>query len=64
MLRRPLAAWFCQASLRWARRRRVPAAEPTEWAAAHSKELFTLYKHFHQHPELSLQERKTAGSRG
>ena len=36
------------------------ADEPQAWAAAHLKELLTLYKHFHQHPELSLEERETA----
>ncbi|HUY92991.1 MAG TPA: amidohydrolase [Pirellulales bacterium] len=36
------------------------ADEPAAWAAAHLDELLALYKHFHQHPELSLEERETA----
>lgn len=34
--------------------------EPAAWTAKHLDELLTLYKHFHQHPELSLEERETA----
>ena len=34
--------------------------EPAAWAAKHLDELLSLYKHFHQHPELSLEERETA----
>lgn len=60
MLRRPLAAWLSLGLVALGPAAPAPAAEPAAWAAAHSKELFTLYKHFHQNPELSLQERETA----
>ncbi|HXT57128.1 MAG TPA: amidohydrolase [Pirellulales bacterium] len=36
------------------------AEEPKAWVSAHLAELLTLYKHFHQHPELSLEEKETA----
>lgn len=36
-----------------------PAA-PAAWAKAHVDEFFTLYRHFHSHPELSQQEKETA----
>ncbi|MCE9607140.1 MAG: amidohydrolase [Planctomycetia bacterium] len=36
------------------------AEEPAAWAQAHLDEFFTLYKHFHTHPELSLSEKETA----
>lgn len=39
------------------------AAEPAAvraWAEKNSDELIALYQHFHQHPELSLQEKETA----
>lgn len=39
---------------------RARAADPAEWAAAHSGELFELYCEFHRHPELSLLEEQTA----
>jgi len=35
-----------------------PAADP--WIAGHLDELVNLYKHFHTHPELSLQEVETS----
>jgi len=35
-------------------------AEPAAWAKLHLDELFTLYRHFHSHPELSLEEKETA----
>jgi hippurate hydrolase len=38
----------------------VRAEEPAKWAKAHSDELVQLYHHFHQHPELSFQEKETA----
>src|SRR6185436_12111769 len=40
----------------------VPARgdEPARWAKAHVDELFTLYRHFHQNPELSHQEKETS----
>lgn len=34
---------------------------PDRWIAAHLDELEVLYKHLHTHPELSYQERETAG---
>jgi len=34
--------------------------EPARWAKAHVDELFTLYKHFHQNPELSHKEKETS----
>jgi hippurate hydrolase len=39
---------------------RLRADEPAQWAEAHVDELFTLYKHFHQNPELSLEEKETS----
>lgn len=60
MPRRPLAAWLLLGLVVLGPASPAPADEPTAWASAHLKELFTLYKHFHQHPELSLQERETA----
>jgi len=33
---------------------------PAAWSKAHLDEFFTLYKHFHTHPELSLAEKETA----
>lgn len=38
----------------------VVAGEPADWAAEHLEELVTLYRHFHQTPELSFHERETA----
>jgi hippurate hydrolase len=60
MLCRPLAACLFLGSFALSPAAPALAEEPTAWAAAHVKELFTLYKHFHQHPELSLAERETA----
>lgn len=36
------------------------AEEPADWARSHMEELISLYRHFHQHPELSLHETETA----
>ena len=36
------------------------AEEPKEWAKQHVEELVTLYRYFHQHPELSSQEVNTS----
>ncbi len=36
------------------------ADEPAQWAHDHNEELVQLYRHFHQHPELSFQEKETA----
>ena len=36
------------------------ATAPAAWAKAHLEELFRLYKWFHTHPELSLQEKETS----
>jgi hippurate hydrolase len=36
------------------------AEEPGSWAEKHRAELFSLYQEFHQHPELSFQEKETA----
>jgi len=33
---------------------------PATWIDAHLPELITLYRHLHQHPELSFQEQQTA----
>lgn len=38
----------------------LPAAEVRPWVDEHLDNLVTLYRHFHQHPELSFQERETA----
>ena len=35
-------------------------ADPKAWSAANIEGLFTLYKHLHQNPELSHQEKQTA----
>jgi hippurate hydrolase len=34
--------------------------DPKAWSTAHVEDLFTLYKHLHQNPELSHQEKATA----
>jgi hippurate hydrolase len=39
---------------------RVRAEEPAAWAKANVEELFALYRHFHQNPELSHQEKETS----
>ena len=39
----------------------VTADEPSQWAQQHVDELIPLYQHFHQHPELSFQEKETSG---
>ena len=36
------------------------AEEPGSWADKHREELVDLYRDFHQHPELSFQEKETA----
>ncbi len=36
------------------------ADDPGHWAHSHIDELVKLYHHFHQHPELSFQEKETA----
>ena len=36
------------------------ADDPAHWAQDHNEELVKLYRHFHQHPELSFQEKETA----
>jgi hippurate hydrolase len=33
---------------------------PAQWAAKHASELVEVYREFHRHPELSLQEQQTA----
>src|SRR5690242_11344578 len=38
----------------------LAAAEPAGWAREHLDELVGLYRHFHQHPELSLDEKEAA----
>ena len=39
----------------------LAAMEPAEWAQGDNLEqLVTLYRHFHSHPELSMQEKETA----
>lgn len=38
----------------------VRADEPADWARAHLEELVALYRQFHQAPELSMREEKTA----
>ena len=41
----------------------IPAARadsPSEWATHHMSELIEIYRDFHRHPELSLQEEQTA----
>ena len=60
MFRRCVAGCLLVCLSAWAPRSAASADEPKAWAAAHLKELLTLYKHFHQHPELSLEERETA----
>lgn len=38
----------------------LSAAEPAEWAEGDNlDQLVTLYRHFHSHPELSMQEKET-----
>jgi hippurate hydrolase len=37
-----------------------PAEEPADWARQHIDEIVAVYRHFHQHPELSLHETETA----
>jgi hippurate hydrolase len=39
---------------------RCQAEQPLDWAKSHCEELVTLYRHFHEHPELSLHETETA----
>ncbi len=40
---------------------RLGAEEPAEWAKGDNLEqLVSLYRHFHSHPELSMQEKETA----
>jgi hippurate hydrolase len=39
---------------------RLAAAEPKVWVGEHLTELVELYREFHQHPELSFQERRTS----
>jgi amidohydrolase len=36
------------------------AEDPQAWAKANLDDLVSLYRHFHSHPELSLQEKETA----
>jgi len=36
------------------------AEKPSAWVAEHLDELVSLYQNFHQHPELSFQEERTA----
>ena len=36
------------------------AEDPAAWSHAHNDELVQVYRHFHQHPELSFQEKETA----
>jgi len=36
------------------------ADEPKAWAEGNLADLVSLYRHFHQHPELSFQEKETA----
>src|SRR5487761_1453992 len=39
----------------------LAAAEPAEWAQGdHLDRLVALYRHFHSHPDLSMQEKETA----
>lgn len=38
----------------------LSAAEPKDWATENLTKLVELYRHFHAHPELSLQEKETA----
>src|SRR5262245_49628518 len=38
----------------------VQSAEPGNWADEHLDELVTLYKQFHERPELSLYEKETS----
>jgi amidohydrolase len=44
------------APIAWA----VEPSAPQAWAAEHLDDLVELYRHLHMHPELSLQEEKTA----
>ena len=37
----------------------LSAAEPRDWAAENIEDLLTLYRHLHQHPELSFFEEQT-----
>ncbi|MDH3719410.1 MAG: amidohydrolase [Planctomycetota bacterium] len=38
----------------------APAAEPADWTRANLPPLLQLYRHLHQHPELSFAEQQTA----
>src|SRR5690348_1066903 len=39
----------------------LPAVEPADWAQGDNlDQLVTLYRYFHSHPELSMQEKETA----
>ena len=55
MFRRWVAGCLLVGLFAFALRSNASADEPQAWAAAHLKELLTLYKHFHHHPELSLE---------
>ncbi|MBP1624751.1 MAG: N-acetyldiaminopimelate deacetylase [Acidobacteria bacterium] len=39
---------------------RLNAEDPQAWARANLDSLVSLYRHFHSHPELSLQEKETS----
>jgi hippurate hydrolase len=40
--------------------RSATISDPTSWAERHVDDLIPLYQHFHQNPELSLQEEQTS----
>jgi len=56
---------LCQTALSFAAALSLAAApsgaeEPARWSREHVDDLVELYRHFHQHPELSLREEHTA----